>query len=314
MKSLFYLLLTAFLSFSCGSDSAIETSGTLEGKDIAISSQVVGVILKINSQEGTYVKKGATILTIDSTEYVLQLKQAEALLAQAKGQYELAKKGARSEDVSSAKEAVETAKANAESAKKDYDRFSELYKTNSITSKAYDDAKTRFVMADGQYKQVLENYKKLTTGSRPEELEIAKGRYEQALAQVNLMKKKTADCLIKAVSDGYLTKISVEEGELVNMGAQVARLTDLSEMTMKIYVKETELGLVKLGLPVSVFVDSFPDSALNGKVTYISNSAEFTPKNIQSKDDRVKLVYEVKLSLPNPNQQLKAGMIGDVRI
>jgi len=253
-------------------------------------------------------------LQIDSSEYILQLKQSEALLIQAKAQYDLAKKGARNEDIVSAKEASETARANYESAKKDFDRFVELFKSNSITSKQYDDAKTRLSVTEGQYKQTQENYKKVQNGSRPEELELAKGRYDQIAAQTELTRKKVRDCSIKATSNGTITKISVDEGELVNPGAQVAKLTDLNEVTMKIFVKETDLGNVKLGQHVGIVVDSFPDSTINGSITFISNSAEFTPKNIQSKDDRVKLVFQVKLTIPNPEQKLKAGMIGDVKI
>ncbi len=315
MKStLSIILLSAILQISCSNDGTIETSGTMEGKDVTVSSQVSGIVRQILKNEGDQVKAGDVILQIDSTEYVLQLKQSEALLIQAKAQYDLAKKGARNEDVVSAKEASETARANYESAKKDFDRFAELFKSNSITTKQFDDAKTRLSVTEGQYKQTQENYKKIQNGSRPEELDLAKGRYDQIFAQTELTRKKMRDCSIKATSNGTITKISVDEGELVNPGAQVAKLTDLSEVTMKIFVKETDLGNVKLGQQVGIIVDSFPDSTIKGSVTFISNSAEFTPKNIQSKDDRVKLVFQVKLTIQNPEQKLKAGMIGDVRI
>lgn len=315
MKPKSYLIpLFLLIILSCSSDTTIETSGTMEGKDVTVSSQVSGIVKKILKNEGDEVKTGDIILQIDSSEYILQLKQSEALLIQAKAQYDLAKKGARNEDIVSAKEASETARANYESAKKDFDRFVELFKSNSITSKQYDDAKTRLSVTEGQYKQTQENYKKVQNGSRPEELELAKGRYDQIAAQTELTRKKVRDCSIKATSNGTITKISVDEGELVNPGAQVAKLTDLNEVTMKIFVKETDLGNVKLGQHVGIVVDSFPDSTINGSITFISNSAEFTPKNIQSKDDRVKLVFQVKLTIPNPEQKLKAGMIGDVKI
>lgn len=315
MKPKSYLIpLFSSLILSCSSDTTIETSGTMEGKDVTVSSQVSGIVKKILKNEGDQVKTGDIILQIDSSEYILQLKQSEALLIQAKAQYDLAKKGARNEDIVSAKEASETARANYESAKKDFDRFAELFKSNSITSKQYDDAKTRLSVTEGQFKQTQENYKKVQNGSRPEELELAKGRYDQIAAQTELTRKKVRDCSIKATSNGTITKISIDEGELVNPGAQVAKLTDLNEVTMKIFVKETDLGNVKLGQHVGIVVDSFPDSTISGSITFISNSAEFTPKNIQSKDDRVKLVFQVKLTIPNPEQKLKAGMIGDVKI
>ncbi|MCE9501496.1 MAG: hypothetical protein K8R21_13500 [Leptospira sp.] len=166
----------------------------------------------------------------DSTEYVFQLRQALASLAQAKAQLDLINRGARSEDVAAAKEMMETAKANYESARKDFDRFNELNKTNSITAKQFDDAKTRKSVTEGQYNQANEAYKKSVNGSRTEEKELAKGRYDQTLAQVDLAKKKLRDCSIKAPSDGFVTKISVETGELVNPGTQIGKLTDLSEV------------------------------------------------------------------------------------
>lgn len=308
------LFIISLILIGCSEKMTIETSGILEGKDITVSSQVLGIVTDITKKEGDQVKKGETILIIDSTEYVMQKRQAQALLLQAQSQYELVKKGARAEDIAAAKEVLSSAKVNYESSKKDYERYKELLESNSVSVKMFDDVQTKYLISERQHKQAIENYNKLINGSRPEEIELAKGRYDQALAQVELAKKKVLDCTLKATSDGFLTKISVDVGELVNMGAVVAKVTDLSEMTLKIFVKETDLGLIKLNQQVDVSVDSFPDSSMTGRIIFISNSAEFTPKNIQSKDDRVKLVFEVKLLLDNPHQKLKAGMIGDVTI
>lgn len=314
MKAQLFTIATFFVLSACSDNGKIETSGTIEGTEIIVSSQVSGLITSILKEEGSVVKPGDLLIQVDTTDYFIQLRQVQAVANQAKAQYDLALKGARSEDIKAAREAVASAQASFESAKKDADRFADLMKTNSASQKQADDAKTRLTVSQAQLNQSQELLKKLENGSRPEELSLAKGRFEQAQAQVDQIQKKIRDCSIRAAGTGTVTTISVDQGELVNPGAQIAKITDLSVLKLKIYVKETDLGFVKTGDDVSIKVDSFPDSSFMGKVAYISPVAEFTPKNVQSKDDRVKLVYEVRVHIQNPEGVLKPGMPADALV
>lgn len=134
------------------------------------------------------------------------------------------------------------------------------------------------------------------------------------MAQADLLKKAIADCTIAAPVGGVVTRKPVEAGELVQAGATVLTISDLDRVNLMIYVTEKELGQVKLGQTAAVTIDSAPGRIFSGKVTYISSEAEFTPKNIQTKEDRAKLVFRVKVEIDNPEGVLKPGLPADAII
>jgi HlyD family secretion protein len=157
-------------------------------------------------------------------------------------------------------------------------------------------------------------FEKLRTGSRPQEITVARTRRDYAAAQSELLKKKIRDCYILAPSNGTITLRGVEPGELVTVGANVLRLTYLDQVKLTIYVSEAELGRVKLGQSASVYIDTDEKKAHNGKVVYISPVAEFTPKNVQTKEERTKLVFGVKIEVDNADAALKPGLPADAKI
>jgi HlyD family secretion protein len=134
---------------------------------------------------------------------------------------------------------------------------------------------------------------------------------DQARAAVELLEKTIADCTITAPAGGIVTHKAVEAGELVTPGATVVTLAGLDSVYVMIYVTELEIGRIKLGDGVEVRIDAFPDKPFPGKITYISPEAEFTPKNVQTKEDRVKLVFGVKVEIENKDGLLKPGLPAD---
>lgn len=309
----FYLLITLFIINSCSSNNNnyIEESGTIEATEIIISSQVAGKILKILKDEGDKVFAGDTILIIDQEALLLQLKQAVANRDIAKAQYDLLIKGARKEDIKQAEESLKQAEANFILAKNDKDRMENLYQTNSINRRQYEEALTRYEVALAQLNSAKELYNKVKNYARPEEIVQAKANYEKAAAAVELIEKNIRDCFVTSPVNGFIVKKFVEAGETVSMMSSLVKVSDLSEVKLSIYVSETDLGKIKLGQKAEVTIDSFKDKVYDGTVIYISPEAEFTPKNIQTKDERTKLVFEVKIKIPNPNFELKAGMPAD---
>lgn len=301
MKKLLFLSFLLFIAgCTSGKKPRIEATGTLEATESLISAQVSGVLLKSYVEEGAEVVQGDTLLIIDPTEYLLQLKQARANADALHAQYQLALKGAREED-------IVQAEANYRSAKEDYARMKELYATNSVSKKQLDDAETRYVVA-------LQTFEKLKRGSRYEEVQSARARWEQAMAQCELLTKKVNDCTIRAPFNGTIIRKFVESGELITQGMAVLRIANLREMTVRIYVPEAELPYVSYHQPAEVRVDAFSDRVFTGRVMYISSVAEFTPKNIQTKDERTKLVFAVKIKVDNPERILKAGIPADVTL
>jgi HlyD family secretion protein len=281
-------------------DGSIEASGTIEGTEINVAAEVAGRILAVPVDEGARVKPGDTLAIINDEEYRLQLKQAEANLASLEAAFRLATEGSRKEDVIQAEAAFTSAHA-------DYQRMKDLLASATITQKQYDDAYARFVAAD-------QTYRKAKSGLRPEEINGARARRDGAAAQVDLLRKRIRDCAVLAPAPGTLTLRAVERGELVGTGSNVARLTFLDRVKLTIYVNEADLGRVTLGQNADVTIDTFPGKPFKGRVIYISPNAEFTPKNVQTKEERTKLVFAVKIEIENPDGALKPGLPADAVI
>jgi HlyD family secretion protein len=280
--------------------SNIEASGTIEGTDVNISSEVAGKISAVRVEEGTRVARGDTLALINDADYQLQLQQAEANAAAADAQYRLAVEGSRKEDIIQAESGYKTAEA-------DYLRMKELLANQTITQKQYDDAYNRYVAAQ-------QTYEKTFRGLRKSEIDAARARRDQAAAQANQLRKKVNDCHILAPTDGIITLKAVEPGEFVAVGGNLLRLTYLDKVKLTIYVNEQALGRVRLGQKAEVRIDTEGNKAHEGHVVYISPNAEFTPKNVQTKEERTKLVFGVKIEVDNSDGALKPGLPADATI
>ena len=302
---------------SCGDGSnknLIEASGNIEATNIIVSSQVNGKIISILKDEGTKVSAGDTIMIIDPSTYKMQLSGAEASLAASEAQLELLKIGSRKEDIKQSEEALRQAEVNNQTAEQDKERFENLYQSKSITKKQYDDAVARYEITLAQLNAAKENFQKVKNIARPEEIKQAEANVNRLKANVDLTKKSLNDCYVTSPSVGIIVKKFVEAGENAGMMTSLFKVSDLSSVDLIVYVSETELGKVKLNQEVDVEVDTYPDKIYKGKVIYISPEAEFTPKSIQTKEERTKLVYSVKVRINNPDYELKDGMPADASI
>lgn len=303
------------ISCSNGNDKdKIEASGNIEGTNVTVSSQVSGEILSILRDEGAQVSKGDTIIIIDPQTYQLKLDEANSLMLSAEAQYSLLKTGARKEDIKQSEEGLKQAEINLSQAKKDKERFENLYNSQAITKKQYEDALNKYEITLAQYNSAKENYSKVKNFARPEELKQAEANFDRTKANADLIKKNLNDCYVTSPSNGIIVKKFVETGEYAGMLTSLFKVTDLSNVDLVIYVSETDLGKVKLGQQAEIKTDSYPDKSYKGKIVYISPEAEFTPKNIQTQEERTKLVFAVKISIPNPKLELKPGMPADATV
>jgi HlyD family secretion protein len=302
MKKTFVILVCVAMCYGCGKNSGttLTSTGTIEATDVTMSAQAGGIVQRLYVEEGAVVHSGDTLLVINDIDWRYQYEQAVAGCDMAEAQYQLAVKGSRTED-------VVQAEANYKNAEADKKRMEELWQTKSVTDKQLDDARTRYTVAQ-------QTWEKLKNGSRPEEITLARARRDQAKAQTASLRKKLEDCIVRAPMNGVVTKRFVEAGELVGNGASLVRLDDLSNMDITIYVSESELPKVVLGQKVLVQVDAFHDRSFEGRVVFISPVAEFTPKNIQTNDERTKLVFGVKIKIANPDGTLKAGVPADITL
>jgi HlyD family secretion protein len=289
----------------------IQASGTIEAREVSIAAKVGGQILDLRADEGSLVKSGDLLALIDHAAHDIQLRQAEAGADLAAAQLDLLRKGSRIEDIRQGEEALNQADANLKIAGDDLKRMRELSARGSVTLKQKDDAEARYTITLAQRTSAEQALAKLRRLARPEEIKAAEARLAQAVASVDLLKKTIADCSIVSPVAGVVTRRPVEVGETVSPGATVLSISELDSVHVMIYVKELDLGRVTLGQNAEVRIDSAPGRVFNGRVTFISPEAEFTPKNVQTKEDRVKLVFGVKIEIPNPEGRLKPGTPAD---
>lgn len=316
MKNKYYglLLIMATLCMGCGNgdnNGRIEASGTIEAVNVTVSSKTAGEVKQVDTEEGSRVNAGDTLLLIDHEMLDIQLNQAQASKDFSEAQYSLLKSGARSEDIKQAQEGLRQAEVNYQLAEKDRDRMQKLFDSQSVTRKQYEDAMARYEVARAQFNAARENVSKLKNLARPEELKQMEANLKRSEAGVDLLKKNISDSYVLSPISGFVVKKFVEKGETVSPAASLFKISDLSRVDLIIYVSEEELGRVKLGQSADVSVDAFKDKTFKGRVTYISPEAEFTPKNIQTKDERTRLVFAVKISIDNPGFDLKPGMPAD---
>jgi len=295
-------------------ENTLTASGNIEVTEIIVSSKVTGEVKNILNKEGKQVKQGDTIIIIDHENLDYQLMQAEANVDFAEAQLKLLKKGAREEDINQAEEMLKQAEINFDQAKKDKERMTNLFESKSITKKQLEDATARYDVTLAQLNSAKENYKKITNLARPEEITQAEANLKRQKATADLLKKNIRDSYVTSPKDGFIVKTFVEEGETVSMLSSLFKVSDLSVAKLVIYVSEKELGKVKLNQEADIYIDTYEDKSYKGFVSYISPEAEFTPKNIQTKDERTKLVFAVKIEISNPNLELKAGLPADAVI
>lgn len=297
-------------------------SGTIDAHQSNISFQTSGRVNRINYDEGQSVKEGEVIAELDTEEHRARIQQAKSNLERAQKNREqlvdvlnIYKKSLPA-DVRQAQAALSIAKDVTENARKNYVRYSELYKRGVVTEKERDDVRLAFDNASSRY---LQAEAALTAAnSNLGKIDATEKDIAQAGAQVLVAKAALDEATIRlgytrllSPVDGIITSRNIELGEVVNPGREVMTISDLTRVYLKIYVRETDIGNVRPGQPAEVKIDSMPGRVFKGNVSYISQVAEFTPKIIQTKEERVKYVYLVKISIFNPDLALKPGLPAD---
>jgi HlyD family secretion protein len=307
---------------ACGNDAEgpPRASGYVEATEVRVGPQVGGRVLDMAVEEGDRVAAGAVIARLDTADIELALRRAEAERDQASAQLRLLQAGARSEDVRQARAQAESARADVsaaeselQSATADLQRFEALLQANSGSRKQRDDAATRksvaearVAAAEGRLRAATETVAKLRAGSRPEEIASARARVAAANAQIAEMEKSKADAVLVSPVSGIVTLKMVRAGEMVARGTPLVTITDLDRPWANVYVDEPMVPNLRLGQTVTLVTDA--GQRLAGEITYISPKAEFTPRNVQTAEERSKLVYRIKVTVDNRDGVLKSGM------
>ena len=319
MKSLLKILFVFALIYTAGcgngnEKNTISASGNIEATNAVVSSKVTGQVIAVKYDEGSRVNEGDTVMIIDHENLEIQLQQAIAAENAADAQLKLLKEGARSEDIQQAQDVLKQAEINMDLAGQDFNRMKQLHASKTITKKQFDDVQARYELTQAQYNSAQENLKKTKNFVRPEEIKQAQANLNRQKAAVDLLKKNISDSYVVSPLTGFIVQKYVEKGETVSMLSSLFKVSELRTVKLVIYVSEENLGKVKLGQKAEVSNDTFKNKDYKGTVIYISPEAEFTPKNIQTKDERTKLVYAVKIQVGNPDFELKPGMPADAVI
>lgn len=307
---------TLFLCLAaCGNGkedpNLLVASGHVEATDVHISTKVGGRLERFPPEEGNEVRPGEEIARIETTDIELAIQQARADRDGANAELRLRLAGSRREDVAAAAAQVTRAKADLDGAQKDLDRMQALLDRGSGTPKSRDDARTRRDVAAAQVKGAQEGLARLKNGSRPGEIEAARARVAAAEARIAQLEQQGKDATVLSPVAGVMTEKVAHAGELVQPGSPLCVITKLADAWVTVYIGEPDLGRIRIGQEAEVVTDD--GQTRKGRISYVSSKAEFTPRNVQTRDERVKLVYKVKVALDNKDGLFKPGMPAEAR-
>ena len=305
---------SGLLLVGCGKapeSNVIVGAGHVEATDVHIAAKVAGRLLKFPLQEGDTVKLGQVLAELDTTDNLLALRQAHGDRDEAAAELDLRLAGSRPEDIAEAASQVASASADLDGAQKDLDRMQALLDRGSGTAKSRDDARTRRDMAAARLRGTRDALARSRHGSRPQEIAQARARLAAMDAHAATLEQQIRDATVTSPLTGVVTEKVAQQGELLQPGSPLCVITDLANAWLTVYVAETDLARIRIAQPAEVVTDD--GQRRGGHITYISPEAEFTPKNVQTRDERVKLVFKVKVGLDNRDGLFKPGMPATAR-
>jgi HlyD family secretion protein len=325
-----HVVMLAVLAAACEGDAPadnLRVSGHVEATEVQVAAEVPGRLVELRVAEGDRVKRGDVIARLDTRDTELQIAGARAERAAADAQMRLLQAGARTEDVRQAEAQVEAAQTDAaatqaelKAAETDLERFESLLRANAGSQKQRDDAKARADVARERVRGAAERTRaarealaRLRAGARPQEIDAARARVAAVDAQLAMLDKNLQDAQVVSPVDGIVTTKLVDQGELVAARTPLVVVTDLDHAWANLFVPEPMVPRVKIGQSATIFTDA-GGPGIGGKVTFISPKAEFTPRNVQTSDERSKLVYRIKVSVDNSEGVLKQGMPVDAEL
>lgn len=298
-----------------GGTDRIDASGTVEATDADLGFSAPGRVEVVLVDEGDAVRQGAVLARLDASELEARKSAAEARLAAAGAALAEMEAGARSEEIAQAQAGLRAAEQQLEDARRDLSRAENLHEGGAISREALDKARTRFEVAQAQVDQTREVLQALEAGPRQERIQAQRAAVAAAEANVRQVNAMLDNAVIRAPFDGRITTRHRDPGETVQPGQPVITLLDPDDRWVRIYVAENRIGAVQISQSATITSDTYPDREYDGRVVFIAQEAEFTPRNVQTREDRVKLVYAVRVAITgDPEQVLKPGTPADVRL
>jgi len=308
-------IVVVLLTRGRGNGQAIAASGTVEATEADLGFQVPGRIDRIAVQEGAAVDSGADLAWLDRQELEAQHRAAAAQAAAARARLAEMLRGSRPEEISQGRAALEAAEQRRQDAQRDLERAQRLHDGGAISQQRLDDARTAVTLTEAEYQRAREALRLLELGPREEQIAAQRSLLSQAEAMVAQIEATLDHAVVTAPFAGTVTVRHREPGETVPAGSPVLTVMNPADRWVRIYVREDQVGRLSIGGAATIGADAYPGRTYQGRVVYISSEAEFTPRNVQTTAERVKLVYRVKVEIVgDPSLDLKPGLPADVEL
>ena len=294
---------------------AIVASGTVEATESDLGFQSAGRVAEVAVREGDRVQAGERLAVLDRTELEAALRAARSRAAAARARLDELERGSRSEDVAQARASLRAAESRLSKAEADRDRGRSLLDGGAISQEQFDRLTTVRDVAEAEAEAARERLLIQERGPRPEQIAAQRASVEAAEAEESRIAARIAFAEIRAPFDGIVTVRHREPGETVAPGLPVLTVMDPTDRWVRIYVPENRVGKLNLGEAAIIRADADPEATYQGEVMHIASEAEFTPRNVQTTEERVKLVYEVRVRITgDPDLELKPGLPADVTL
>lgn len=298
-----------------GSGDSLTASGTVEATSADLGFHVPGRVEAIEVGEGDRVTRGQVLARLDAGELEARVSAARAQVAAASAVLDELEAGPRREEVSQGRTTLRAATRRLDDATRDLARARRLFEGGAISREALDAAETAHELAEAGMESARDQLGVLETGPRPERIAAQRAAVESAEAVARQADAALGNALIRAPFDGRVTIRHREPGETVQPGFPVLTVMDPSDRWVRIYVPENRMGAIALGQAAVITSDTFRGKEYAGRVVHIASEAEFTPRNVQTREERVKLVYAVRVAIDGDAAfELKPGMPADVRL
>ena len=293
---------------------ALTLYGNVDIREVQPAFNDSGRVTALLVHEGSAVKRGQLLATLDDTRYAVALTQAEAQMRNQKEVLDRLLAGSRPEEIEKAKatmDALETTYLNDEA---NYQRYATLALTNTGSTQQRDNAKAQFETARQQYEAAKQAYVLTVKGPRKEDIAAARASYEAAVAAVALAQRELDDTRLYAQSDGVVEDRILEPGNMASPTTPVFTIALKSPLWVRAYISETKLGRIRLGMAATISTDSYPGRVYHGWIGYLSPASEFTPKTVEAPELRASLVYQLRVFVCDARDELRLGMPATVHI
>ncbi|MBV9275107.1 MAG: secretion protein HlyD [Verrucomicrobia bacterium] len=294
--------------FTAAPTRILTLQGNIDIRQVNVGYRVSGRVKEMKLEEGDVVKKGDLVATLDDAPYQDQVHLAEAQVAQAQANYTKMVNGYRPEEIQQARAQLAQTKANYENAQRYFERQNELQQNHVISKSDYDNASASKDSLKAQVDLAQANLNLELAGNRYEDIDSAKAQLDNARANLAVAQQNLADCQLFAPVDGVVITRAVEPGTIVSTSSVIYSICQNEPIWVRTYVDERDLGRIYPGMKALVHNDTNPNRPYVGQIGFISPVAEFTPKNVETRELRTDLVYRLRVIITQPDKYLRQGM------